>query len=371
MTDYYLLYIFLVAIFGFLISLVLTRLSLPRIMEFMKKHGITGKDVHKEDKPEIPEMGGVSVYISVIITGIILTVVSFIFYPNKFFSYQLLGFILATIIGGAIGIVDDKFRLGGKVKPILLTLGAVPILIINFYILTICNPYPYFPLIGSFTINIVYYLIIPIAFTLTSNAMNMLDVVNGSMTGSSVIIFVVLCITSTFFIFFPIHKNPAGVSGLFPSSVEQGMIGLVISSIMLGSSLILFKYNKYPAKVFTGDVGSLTIGYGITSIAILGGQEFIIVICLLPFIINAFQMLSSIGKIVEGRKIKHRPTIILPDGKIKASDNYKAPLTLMRILLGNNPKSEKRIALDILLLTSFSGLLAIFTMVLTIFIKII
>ncbi|MHA2012422.1 MAG: UDP-N-acetylglucosamine-1-phosphate transferase, partial [Candidatus Helarchaeota archaeon] len=123
--------------------------------------------------------------------------------------------------------------------------------------------------------------------------------------------------------------------------------------------------------VFNGDVGSLTIGYGLTTIAILGGQEFIVIICILPFVINAFQMLSSIGKIVEGRKIKYRPTKILPNGLITASNHHKAPLTLMRILLANKPKSEKRIALDILLLTSFSCFLGFISLLLTIFIHII
>jgi len=336
-------------------------------MKYMKNKGIVGKDIHKKGLPEIPEMGGVGILISITITGTIIFIIALIYYPTDVFTYQMLGFLIATQIGGGIGIIDDKVRLKGKVKPILLTLGGVPILIIQFFIIKICNPFPYFPLIGSFTIQIIYFIIIPIAFSVVSNAMNMLDVVNGSMSGSSTIIFITLIITSIFFIIFPL-KDKLGGS---PTSVEQGLIGLVVAAIMAGASIILFKYNKYPAKVFNGDVGSLTIGYGLTTIAILGGQEFIVIICILPFVINAFQMLSSIGKIVEGRKIKYRPTKILPNGLITASNHHKAPLTLMRILLANKPKSEKRIALDILLLTSFSCFLGFISLLLTIFIHII
>ncbi|MBD3228334.1 MAG: hypothetical protein GF329_09115, partial [Candidatus Lokiarchaeota archaeon] len=367
MADLFTIFILIIAIIGLATSVGLTWLLLPKIMSFMKKRDIVGTDIHKEDKPKIPEMGGVALLLSISIISVIILIISILIFPDQVFTYQFLAFILATVIGGGIGIIDDLKRLSGKIKPLLLTLGSLPIFIINFFLITICNPYPYFPLIGSFTINIVYYLIIPIAYSVISNAMNMLDVVNGSMSGSSVVIFSVLCITSIFFIFFPLtDKNPAGLAGLFPSSVEQAYVGLVISSVMLGASLILFKYNKFPAKTFAGDVGALLMGSGISSVAILGGQEFIVVICLLPFVINAFQMLSSVGKVVEGRKLKYRPTKILSDGRIAASDHDKAPMTLMRILLGKRPKKEKEIALDIILLTIFSGILALITMFLTI-----
>ncbi|MHA1269234.1 MAG: hypothetical protein ACTSPY_05550 [Candidatus Helarchaeota archaeon] len=360
-----LIFLMLITIIGFCLTLILTWILLPKIMKLMKKKGIVGKDIHKKGLPEIPEMGGLAIFISVIVSGLILFIISIIFYPQDVFTYQVLSFLFAIGISGTIGIVDDKYRLGGKKKPLLLALGGVPILLIHFFMINICNPFPYFPLIGSFTIQIIYFLIIPIAFSVISNAMNMLDVVNGSMTGSSVLIFFTLIITSFIFIIFPLSDKPG-----IPNSVEQGIIGLVIASVMLGGTLILYKYNKFPAKVFTGDVGSLTIGYGISAVAILGGQEFIVIICMLPFVINAFQMLSSIGKVVEGRKIKYRPTKVLSDSKIIASNHQKAPITLMRILLSKKPKSEKEIALDIILLTGFSCFLGIVSALLTIFVRI-
>ena len=48
------------AIIGFLISLVLT----PYIASLMRKAGIVGRDIHKLNRPEVPEMGGLSLLIS-------------------------------------------------------------------------------------------------------------------------------------------------------------------------------------------------------------------------------------------------------------------------------------------------------------------
>jgi len=354
-----------IVIGGFFLTFILTWILLPKIMKLMKKNGIVGKDIHKKGRPEIPEMGGVAIYISIIVASVIIIIITYIYWPTDVFVYQLISFLVAIVIGGIIGIIDDLYRLSGKLKPLLLLLGGLPLLIIQFFIYKICNPFPYFPLIGSFTIQIIYFIIIPVAYTVIANAMNMLDVVNGSMSGSATIMFMALTITSIFFIIFPLTNKPGT-----PLSTEQGLVGLELSMIMLGASVILYKYNKYPAKVFTGDVGSITIGYGLASIAILSGQEFIVIICMLPFVINAFQMLSSIGKIVEGRKIKYRPTRVLEDGTIAANTHHKAPITLMRILLANRPKTEKEIAMDILYLTAFSCLLGIISMILTIFVKI-
>jgi len=155
MIDY--IFIILFAILGFGLSLGITWFLLPIVMRYMKKKGKIGIDVHKMDKPEIPEMGGLAVYISINIVGLVIFLISFMIYPSEIFTYQILAFVLATLIGGGIGIIDDKFRLSGKVKPIILILGGIPIIYINFYMVRICYPYPMFPLIGYFHITIIEY----------------------------------------------------------------------------------------------------------------------------------------------------------------------------------------------------------------------
>jgi UDP-N-acetylmuramyl pentapeptide phosphotransferase/UDP-N-acetylglucosamine-1-phosphate transferase len=129
--------------------------------------------------------------------------------------------------------------------------------------------------------------------------------------------------------------------------------------------IIFYKYNRFPAKVFSGDVGSFTIGGALAVIAIMGGLEVVTIVVAMPFVINAFQILSSVRGFVEGRTIKERPSIVQPDGKIAASKGVKAPLTLMRLTMAKGPLKENEIARHFLVLTLFCGVLAIITMILT------
>ena len=47
--------------FVFVVTLVATFLATPTLARILKKRGITGKDVHKPSKPEIPEMWGLAI----------------------------------------------------------------------------------------------------------------------------------------------------------------------------------------------------------------------------------------------------------------------------------------------------------------------
>ncbi|MGI0092204.1 MAG: UDP-N-acetylglucosamine-1-phosphate transferase, partial [Nitrososphaerales archaeon] len=89
------------------------------------------------------------------------------------------------------------------------------------------------------------------------------------------------------------------------------------------------------------------------------------VIAILPAIMNSFFFLSSVKRLVEHREIKSQPTLMLPDNTMLASEDRKAPVTLMRLLVSSKAKSEKEIGRDILKLTAFSAFLAILTALMT------
>ena len=63
-------------IIGFVSSFLICNFLVPYVMRKMREAKITGVDVHKLDKPEIPEMGGVAILISIIV-GVALTIVMF------------------------------------------------------------------------------------------------------------------------------------------------------------------------------------------------------------------------------------------------------------------------------------------------------
>ncbi|MHA1313180.1 MAG: hypothetical protein ACTSRB_04690 [Candidatus Helarchaeota archaeon] len=351
---------------GFAISLVLCYYLIPIISEWMKKRKIVGIDVHKEERPEIPERGGLSILISISVASTIL----FIAIPPlnlqlMIIKWQLLIFLLAVLIGGGIGYLDDARNLG-IAKPLILILPAVPVIVgqlllshllypgINllnlpgYVVLPVFNPFPVFPLVGRFHVTWLYFLFILLVFPVLGNGVNMLDVYNGAMSGTMSINFGVTLIGGILFVLFGLSSS----------------IGILLSAVMLGSMIAFYIFNKYPARVFSGNVGSITVGTAMALIAIEGGLEAIVLIVLLPYIINAFQLLASIGKLIEGKRIKERPAYPIKGGYIKASSEPKAPLTLTRIVLAEGPLKEPEIVKSFIYLTIFSAVLAIITGVL-------
>ncbi|MFX1293968.1 MAG: hypothetical protein ACFFD2_03775 [Promethearchaeota archaeon] len=341
------IWIYSLIIILFTVSIVLMRIILPPLIKKLKGKGKIGIDMHKLDKPEVAEMGGISILIVACVTALIPLIIC----DNFFVKIQMIVFISVIGLVGLVGIIDDLFQLGAKIKPIIVTGASLPLIIANLiWYNQIFNTDPNFPLIGSgFRITIIYWLLVPVALTMAANAVNMIDVVNGSMSGPCIVIFGTLLICSL----------------LKPEMDQYTITGAFLSAIMLGIMIIFYKYNRFPARVFSGDVGAFSIGGALALIGIMGSLEVVTVVVAIPLIINAFQMLSSVRGFVEGRKLKERPSIVKSDGTIVASAKIKAPITLMRIVLAKGPKKEPEISRQFMVLTLFCAILAIITLILT------
>jgi UDP-N-acetylglucosamine--dolichyl-phosphate N-acetylglucosaminephosphotransferase len=312
----------------FLSGLMTTFLSLPVLMEAMRTRGFTGRDVHKKDEPEIPEMGGVAILIGVAASG----VVGSILMPDK--TVLFFSFISTVLVAGVVGFIDDIRPLNARVKPLLTLLASVPILVTGTY-----TPNIVFPIIGGTRLTVVYPVLIPIVMAVTSNAVNMMDPFNGVMSGTSTVITVALLIAA------------------LALGLENGEILCVM---LLGSLVAFYYFNRYPSRVFSGDVGSLCVGTALGAIAIMGRLEVVAVVAFMPQIMNAFYGISSMMRLYERREVA-RPVEVLEDGRLMARDDPGAPLTLARFILARGPLGEAEAARVFIILSVISGLLAIVT----------
>ena len=313
----------------FIASLITVLVIEPMIIEYMRKKKHTGIDVHKLKKIEVAESGGLGI-IAGITTG---TVLGIILFPSL--GLPLLSFVLSILIGGIIGYIDDMKPLSAKIKPILIAGAGLPIILLQTYV-----PYLQLPFVGHARLFIVYPLLVLLGFSVASNAVNMLDIYNGSMPVTTSIVIGTLLIVSI---------------------ISQNVIGIVLTLITLGTLLGYYKYNKYPAKVFSGDTGSLAVGSAITAIAVLARLEIIAVIAMIPFIINSYEIIASVGGLKERREMKNRPIRLRPDGKLEVTEHKKAPVTLARLVLVKEPLYEYEVVKVFGILTVFSGVLAIIT----------
>jgi len=321
------------------------------LSKYFLKKGHYGHDVHKADKPKVAESGGVG-----LVAVLLIAIIGCIFIFPDYWQHFTVAAIVVLIVS-LIGLYDDLKTLGAISKPFLLLIPSIPILVWQLVSnpglspdgLLLFDPRPYLPLIGPVRITVIYWILIPFAITVLSNSTNMLDVMNGSTPVTMMIVSATGIISTAVFV----------SKGLL-SSVP----GLVLSVLLFVVLFGFFWFNKYPAKIFCGDTGSLTIGAVIALVAIFGRIEIIIIIAMMPQIMNSFQIINSVKGFRERREIKERPTIVLKDETVKANPHDKAPLTLTRWLVAKQPLKENQIVLAMAVTSVVSALLAIVSMVL-------
>ncbi len=316
----------------FLIGFTVTYLLTPIIASRMARSGIVGIDVHKLDKPKVPEMGGLSILVGLIVS----TIVSMVIFPEQVMKF--LAFLLTVLIAGFVGVRDDIKPLNPKLKPLLTAAASIPILLLGVF-----YPRPSLPFIGKTRLTMVYPLVIPFAVAVPANAVNMMNPFNGVMTGTCSIISLALAI----------------------SMIVAGRTGEAILSVaLLGCLLAFHRFNKYPARVFSGDTGDLSVGAALGALAIIGQVEVAALVAMIPHIINAFYLLSTLGGLYERRQISNRPTRVLSDGRIEATGDRRAPVTLARMILAQSPLREPEVVSIMIALTAVASAFAVFTQLL-------
>lgn len=319
----------------FIIGFVITFLILPQIIKLMKKKGYIGIDIHKNSKPAIPESGGLSLVIGIFIASIFLIIL----FPV--FLSEILIFTLTIILSGIIGFLDDRKKLRSIYKILLTMLTGLIIFIANLLgIISIQSPT--IPYLGTLRLTLIYPLVVPIVVAVFANTINMLEGYNGEGSGTSIIALSFLLICS-----------------LIWNSAE----GLIFTIISLSVIIPFFLFNKFPAKIFPGDVGTLSIGAMFSGIALFGSLEAAVFCALLIQVFNSFYVLYSVKGFFESSEIQENMTdiILLKNDTIKASDSRDAALTLPRLILAKGPLSEKQIVLNFYLLAFISGIFSIIT----------
>ena len=300
---------------------------MPKAIKYLISKGQVVDDYHKPEKPRIPRPAGPVLIIGVTISLLLL----YLFTLNL----EIIAILFTTIIAFFVGYIDDKKVMPGWFKPVALIAAAMPIILLHAYDTNLNL------IFGHAFIPLLYIPLILIAIPIVGNTINSIDVLNGVASGYLLIACIPLIISIYIF----------------------GNMEILVAALSLFFvTLALYKYHKFPSKIFPGDSGALTLGGIYGAIAIVGQVEVIAAIALGPAILNSFLFLSSMKRIVEHREIKEKPVELTDDFKLKATSNKKASITLVRLILaGGKPLSEKEIGIVIFKLTIFSGILAIIT----------
>ncbi len=300
-------------ILSFLVTLILT----PVLAKKFKRLGIVGEDLHKEDRRKIPELGGIS-----ILTGFLIGIlVAF----SRYEDVKLLIAALIVTLTGIVGIIDYFKQLSPKEK--IVSLSLIGIVLVPF-----CNPYLF-----GVNFGILYLLSLPIFFAIVCNFTNMLAGFNGLEIGTGAIACLGLGI----------------VARLSHAETSE-----VISLTMFACLIAFLLFNKYPAKVFPSDVGTLPIGAAIFCAAVFGKLELYGIIVLIPYAIDALLKYLSVGVMTRQQQkatIVRNGLLYIPEG---------SNLSLPRLFLKRKPMRERELVIRVWCVEFVFCLFAVFLKVL-------
>ncbi|HEY1114577.1 MAG TPA: phospho-N-acetylmuramoyl-pentapeptide-transferase [Chitinophagaceae bacterium] len=151
---------------------------------------------------------------------------------------------------------------------------------------------------------VLYILIVIFIITAVSNGSNITDGLDGLATGTSALIGVCLGIFAyaSGNLLFADYLNIMYIPNLGELSIFIGA--------MIGACVGFLWYNSYPAQVFMGDTGSLTLGGIIAALAIIVHKELLIPIFCGVFLVENLSVMLQVGyfkytkrKYGEGRRI--------------------------------------------------------------------
>ncbi len=237
-----------------LVSSSATYLGIP-ILKKIKLKQIIRKEGPKKHfiKQGTPTMGGVFI----IPIGIIIS--NLIYYNKEEYKIILvLSFLIICFM--FIGLIDDILSLKKKLNTGLTSNQKLTLqFLISLIFIVVCSANSLIPhniLIGNkiFNIGSLIYPIGIFVLLAESNSTNLTDGLDGLLSGCSVLIFTGLAITI-------LIENP---------NTDNTLSTLCM--VMAGTCMGFLFLNKYPAKLFMGDSGSLAIGASLGGIALISNN---------------------------------------------------------------------------------------------------
>jgi phospho-N-acetylmuramoyl-pentapeptide-transferase len=261
-----------------------------------KLESLQARQVIRTDGPEshlkkqgTPTMGGVLILASIIIPTLLWSDLT-----NRYIWLALF-----IIVGyGIIGFVDDYKKVVEKNPKGLtprqkmfwqiLLAGAVATVL---YVLPGFSEEIYFPFFKKLhpDLGLFYIPFVTLVIVGASNAVNLTDGLDGLAIGP------VSINAATYMIFAYIAGNFKLASYLqMPYVAGTGELSILCGA-MVGAGLGFLWYNSYPAEVFMGDVGSLSLGGGLGTLAVLTKQEILLVIVGGVFVVEALSVIFQVG----------------------------------------------------------------------------
>ena len=298
-------YLNMMIIVFFIVSFTFTMFSLPTIIRKLRENGTVVKDMYKKNQPLVPTNGGLPLLLIAIFSLSILT----LFY-GKYISPINYTIIVVVVLFGLFGLLDDIVNIGRPAKLILLYYCSYPL--IPF----ITSTFIIFPVIGSVDFSAMYLqLIIPTYVPVVANLVNMHSGFNGLAPGLSLMLLATLVLKAFFF---------------------GNIFNALFLICLTGAVLAYFWFEKYPSRIFWGNVGALSVGAAIGCLIVTQGFIVSGFVMLIPHTVNFLLYVYWRLRIAKYPTAKYGS--IREDGTVEVPN----PLTLKWVLPYYFKMSEQR-----------------------------
>jgi len=287
-------YISVRAGFAFFIAFCLTLFALPRYIAWARARK-ANQPINKyvpahEEKQHTPTMGG-AVFVAATVVASLLSA--------KLNNWYVIGGLLTLVGFAAVGLKDDLGKvlsgdnlqgLSARGKMGLLILVS---LIVSFLLIAVAH-FPttfYLPFIKTPLFDMGYFAVIfwTLVMIATSNAVNLTDGLDGLATVPTVIGLGTLGII----VYLTGHAIFSRYL-LLPYIPNVGEV-VIVAAALAGGLLGFLWYNCYPAEIFMGDTGSLSIGAFLAYMAILGKSEVLLILIGIIFVIETVSVILQVG----------------------------------------------------------------------------
>jgi phospho-N-acetylmuramoyl-pentapeptide-transferase len=288
-------YLTLRAILGVLTALAISFMVGPVLIRKLTTHQI-GQTIRTDgpqshlDKSGTPTMGGTLIVVAIAISTLLWSDLG-----NRFVWVVLLTLLLFA----AIGFLDDFIKLVRKdpnglksrYKYLLQSIAALGIAVYLYLTAQAAVEtqliVPFFkdiliPL-GGFYVVLVYFVIVG-----TSNAVNLTDGLDGLAIMPTVLVAGALAI------FAYVTGNYKLANYLFIPYVPGVGELVVFCSALVGAGLGFLWFNAYPAQVFMGDVGALSLGAALGVVAVMVRHELVLVIMGGVFVVETLSVVLQV-----------------------------------------------------------------------------
>ena len=215
------------------VALIVGALAIPALIRVAHRYGLLDQPgFHKRHKKPVPILGGLALFIAVWIS-VLATILIFPGCYNEISGPMLFIFLGALVIM-LVGLADDLSPLSAWVK-----LGAqISIGLILYFagvrVELLTTPY------GSIDIGYASVVITVLWVVGLTNAINLIDGLDGLAAGVCLIAAVTMSVIGQF--------------------QQVGWV-LVFMYALIGFLSLFMFYNRFPARIFLGDSGSMQIGY--------------------------------------------------------------------------------------------------------------